>query len=119
MSKKKKIKPITNVPKRGVLITLVCLFLGISCLINMYIAPSIVAASLGLLYQVSLIIATMITAFATFGIWYMRKWGAFIYIVLTIVNQPLLLFMDKWYPGAAILPGIIIVVLIFKFRDMK
>jgi hypothetical protein len=119
MPKKIKLKPITDVPKRGVLITIICLVLGISCLINLYIAPSALAAELGLLYQVSLMIGTLVAAFAAFGIWYMRKWGAYTYIALSIVNQPLLLFMDRWYPGAVILPGIIVVILLIKLRNMK
>jgi uncharacterized membrane protein (DUF2068 family) len=119
MSEKKRLKPITDVPKRGALITIVCIFLGINCLINLYVAPSALAAELGLLYQISLMISTLITAFAAFGIWYMRKWGTYTYIALTVIYQPLLLFMDRWYPGAVILPGIVVIILLFKLRYMK
>jgi hypothetical protein len=105
--------------KRGKLLTVVSLFLAFGCVSSLAMAPSEIAASFGVVYQVTLVIAALITGAAAFGIWQNCKWGAYTYITLTVVNQPLLLIMGWWNIGALILPGIIVAILLTKLSAME
>ena len=106
-------------PKRGKLLTFVSLFLAFGCISSLIIVPSDTAVSLGLTYQVMLVIASVITGISAYGIWLNRKWGAYTYIALTVVNQPLLFIMGWWVLGALVLPGIFVIILLTKLRTMQ
>ncbi len=105
--------------KRGKLLTVVSLFLAFGCISSLAMAPSEIAASLGFGYQITLVIAALITGAAAFEIWKNKKWGAYTYITLALVNQPFLLLMGWWNLGALIIPGIIVALLLIKLSTMK
>jgi len=93
------------------------LFLGAGLSILMlFFRP---ALALGTAYQVSLAVASIITAISAYGLWKHMKWGAWAYIALMIVNQPFMYFMGWWNIGALIIPGIVILLIFSKFRWLK
>ncbi|ELH0894316.1 hypothetical protein Q9887_001191 [Vibrio fluvialis] len=106
-------------PKRGKLLTVVSLFLAFGCISSLAMVPSEIVASFGMIYQITLVIAALITGASAFGIWQNQKWGAYTYTALTVVNQPLLLIMGWWNLGALIIPSIIVVILFTNLSTMK
>ena len=77
------------------------------------------AVALGVFYQVCLVVASVLTAAAAYGLWKHRKWGAWVYIGLTGVNQPFLYFMGWWVAGALVIPVIVIFLILIKLRWLK
>jgi hypothetical protein len=55
---------------------------------------------------------------AAFGIWHHKRWGVVIYLALAIITQPVLLGLGLWNWGAAVVPGIIVALLLLKFKTM-
>jgi hypothetical protein len=104
---------------RGTLLTIVSLFLALGAILSLAAVPSNFAASLGLFYQIALAVSAIITGVAAYGIWLNQKWGAHTYIGLTIFNQPFLLLMGWWVFGALLIPGIVVVCLLFKLKSMQ
>jgi len=105
--------------KRGVLLTIISIFLGLGCLLSLFTAFTPIAAKLGIYYQVVLVIAALVTGISAVGIWSNKKWGAFTYIGLSVFNQPFLYIMGWWNLGALLVPGVICVLLGFKLKQMK
>ena len=52
------------------------------------------------------------------GVWYMKKWGLGIYIITTLLNQSLIIYIDNWSAMKLILPFLFIVTASFFYRKM-
>jgi hypothetical protein len=52
------------------------------------------------------------------GVWYMKKWGLRIYIITTLLNQSLIIYIDNWSAMKLILPFLFIVTASFFYRKM-
>lgn len=110
---------IPATPERSTLLRVVAVFLFAGAALSILLALSDQARALGPLYQGALAVSAVISAVAAFGIWKHRKWGAWIYIGLTVLNQPFLLVMGWWGVGALIVPGIVVALILLKYRSLR
>jgi len=107
--------------KRSKLLTLISLLLGLTCIASIFISVSDNAVKLGILYQVQIVISTFIIGVAAAGIWLNLKWGAYTYIIYSLISPPLLFVFGWWRPdmGGIIIPAIIVFLLLIKIKTMK
>ena len=108
-----------NTGARSTLLRVVAGFLFVGAAFSLMLVLSDQAKALGPAYQASLAAASVISAAAAFGLWQHRKWGAWIYIGLTVVNQPFLYLMGWWVWGALIIPGVVIALILLKYKFLK
>lgn len=52
------------------------------------------------------------------GVWYMKKWGVNFYMVTSMLNQSLLLYIDNWSTYKIILPLLFIGVTLYFYKRM-
>jgi hypothetical protein len=93
------------------------LFFGAGMSILVLFSPT--ASALGTTYQACLVVASIVTAIAAYGLWKHMKWGAWTYLALTAINQPFLYLMGWWVAGALVIPGIFILLIFTKFQWLK
>jgi len=107
--------------KRGKLLTVISFLLGLTCIASIFISVSDNAVKLGILYQVQIVISTFIIGVAAAGIWLNLKWGAYTYIIYSLISPPLLFVFGWWRPdmGGIITPAIIVLLLLLKIKTMK
>lgn len=55
---------------------------------------------------------------AVVGVWYMKKWGVRVYILTSMLNQSLMIYIDNWASYKLILPILFIGVGAFFYKKM-
>ena len=64
------------------------------------------------------LIITLIPAVMYVGLWKMKKWGAFLYAAIVVVNQVVLIAMSVWSPLALIIPAIVVIIAFVNLPKM-
>jgi energy-converting hydrogenase Eha subunit B len=72
-------------PKRPVLITVVCVLLGMAA-VGLIFATLIYAGNDGLAHKVLNVSIAGVWIVAVVGLWRMRRWGAVVYVVESVIN---------------------------------
>jgi uncharacterized membrane protein (DUF2068 family) len=103
---------------KSVLLRFVAGFLMVGALSSLGMMFSRIAINIGMLYQMTLVVASIVTDISAFGLWQHKKWAAYLYIGLTVFNQPFLLLMGWWNLGALLIPAILIALIFIKFRSL-
>jgi uncharacterized membrane protein len=108
---------------RPAVITAVCVwgFLGVGGGVMQQFSAFVKSA--GAWFQIYFALNTALTLIASIGLWKMKRWGALLYIGLTIIYQ-----VAIWRTGAipthilalaAVVSGAVIVLVISQYRKMK
>ena len=109
------INRIESVPRSG-LLSLVAGLLFVGAAISVLATFFSAAKALGLHFQALSLASGILTAIAALGLWEHKRWGAWVYIGLALVSQPILYLMGWWTPGALIVPGVVVALIAAKFR---
>lgn len=108
--------PTQAANKRPTLITILCIVGFISAVFSLPLSLSSYASDIGPWYPPFLAIAAVIGLVVFIGFWRMRLWALYVYLVLFLVNQTVLLVTHVWSPVAAIAP-IIVLIIGFSYRS--
>ena len=107
-----------NNKKRPTAITIICIlgFIGAAFTIPMIFSD--LAAQVGSWYPPYLGLSAVVGLVCMLGLWKMKKWAAYTYIVFVALNQRVLLAMGVWNIIALIIPGIIIWIVLAHINKM-
>jgi hypothetical protein len=63
---------------------------------------------------------TMLVGLASLiGLWQMKKWGAYLYAGMFVINQIILFATGLWTPGALIIPLIVTLIALSQLSKME
>ena len=82
--------------KRPIIMTVVCVLGFISSILTILMIFSEAAPKIGKWYPPYLLITGVIGFICMIGFWKMKKWAAYIYLVILIINQFILIAMGTW-----------------------
>jgi hypothetical protein len=102
--------------KRPVIITVICIIGFIGALLSIPILFTHFASDVGAWYPPFLGLSSIVGIISFIGLWRMRLWGLYLYLVMFVVAQVVLIATHLWSPAAPILP-IIILIIGFSFRS--
>ena len=103
-------------PKR---ITVICVFGALGMVLAVPLAFSGVARAIGAWYPPYLLASALVGAACMAGFWFMRKWAAFTYAALFLVNQVVLITMGAWNIFSLLIPGIVTAVVFSVYKRMR
>jgi hypothetical protein len=95
---------------RPIPITILSVICAIGALFTIPLIFSEAARSIGGWYPPCLAFSAVIGLACTVGFWLMRKWAAYLYIAMFVVNQIVMLAMGIWSIFALVLPLIVVVI---------
>jgi hypothetical protein len=100
-------------------ITIICGFgfIGSLCAVAIFFLGSV--SSMGAWYPPFLATSIVVGLVSFVGLWKMKRWGAFWYLALSLINQVVLLAMGKWSIIALILPAIVLAVVLPQFKKLR
>ena len=101
--------------KRPVIITVICIIGFIGALFSIPIVFTSFASNVGAWYPPFLGLSAIVGIASFIGLWRMRSWGLYLYLVMFVVAQVVMIAMHIWSPLAPILP-IIVLIIGFSFR---
>ncbi len=55
---------------------------------------------------------------ALVGVWYMKKWGPFLFLICTLLNQSTHLLLDDWSAISLIMPILLLSVSAYFYSEM-
>ncbi len=96
--------------KRPGAITAVCVIGLVGALVTVPLIFSPIAGQVGAWYPPYLAASVVVGAVCLFGLWTMKKWGAYGYSAFVGINQLVLLAMGAWNVMALVLPGIVVAI---------
>ena len=104
--------------KRPVAITVICVLGFIGVAIAVPLAFTGVARLVGSWYPPYLLLSAGMGLICMIGLWKMKKWAAYTYATLFLVNQVVLLSMGLWNISTAILPLIVVGIALSQVKNM-
>ena len=110
---------ITEVNKRPFLISALCVLSFIGAILVVPMAMSEEAKKIRVWYPHLLIISGVIGLICNIGIWKMKKWAVYGYIILTSVVQIIFISTGLWTVPSLIVPGLYILMIILYFKRMN
>lgn len=113
------VQAIDATAKRPIAVTVICVINWIGAAFTVPLVFSDAAGAIGPWYPPFLAASALIGAVCTFGLWMMRKWGAYGYFALTAVSQVILAMSGLWSLPALVLPAIVIVVMLLYLSRMR
>jgi hypothetical protein len=75
-----------------------------------------VSKQFGSLYPVYFSVAAILSLISIAGLWWLKKWAVYLYLLVLILNQLVLLSMGLWELSAVIMP-LIILILLWQNKD--
>jgi hypothetical protein len=102
--------------KRPVIITVVCIIGCLGALLSFPLLFTHFASGEGAWYPPFLGLSAIVGIISFIGLWRMRVWGLYLYLVVFVVAQVVLIATHLWSPLAPILP-IIVLIIGFSFRS--
>jgi len=105
--------------KRPLSITIICIigFIGGILVIPVVFSP--MAQYVATWYPLYLGFTALVGFISLLGLWFMKKWGAYSYIGLTILNQIVTLEMGVWNFMVLLIPFIIVVISLLYISKME
>lgn len=97
-------------------ISIICFIALINAAQLSYMAFSPVSKQLGSFYPIYFAMSAITSLVSIAGMWFVKKWAAWLYVVVLLANQWVLVSMGLWEITAALIPAIIII-LLFNNRD--
>ncbi|MBV8211639.1 MAG: hypothetical protein JOZ08_00260 [Verrucomicrobia bacterium] len=102
--------------KRPVIITVICVIGFIGALFTIPILFSHFASDIGAWYPPFVGLSAIVGIVSFIGLWRMRLWGLYLYLVMFVIAQAVMIATHIWSPFAPILP-IIVLIVAFSFRS--
>jgi len=109
----------TRKTQRPVAITVVCIIGFIGALISVPMIFSQAAVAVGSWYPPYLGFAVVAGLICMIGLWLMKKWAAYLYTGLVLLNQIVLLAMGVWNIMALIIPAIVVGIALYHVKKMN
>lgn len=109
----------TRIKKRPIALTVICVIGFIGAAFAIYILFTHAARSVGSWYQPYLGFSIVVGLAALIGLWKMKKWGAYLYAGLMVVNQIVMAYMGVWNITSLIVPAIVTAIAFFHIKDME
>ncbi|MBC7933411.1 MAG: hypothetical protein H7Z38_22850 [Rubrivivax sp.] len=107
---------------RPIVITVICVigFIGVALGVPALLAVVATGAQTGLpsWYMPYLGLTMLVGLVSLIGLWQMKKWGAFLYAGMFVINQIILFATGLWTPGALIIPLIVTVIALSQLPKM-
>jgi hypothetical protein len=75
--------------------------------------------AIGAWYPPYLIFTVAVSYASAFGIWSMKKWGVYAYLVFNVINQVVLISMGMWSLFSILIPAIVIGVVYTHLKSMR
>ncbi|MHC1781443.1 MAG: hypothetical protein AB9891_01550 [Anaerolineaceae bacterium] len=99
---------VVEKPKRPTSITVICIIGFIGALISIPLLFSSFASQIGSWYPPYLALSIVIGLASMIGMWLMKKWGAYLYTGMAVVNQVILLLTGLWTIMALVIPAVVV-----------
>ncbi|WP_341502059.1 hypothetical protein [Gallaecimonas sp. GXIMD4217] len=99
---------VVETAPRPVSITVICIFGFIGALFTLPLLFSSIPGQIGAWYPPYLAFSTLIGLACMLGLWLMKKWAAYAYTLMVVVNQVVMLAMGVWNILALLIPAVII-----------
>ncbi|WP_305908721.1 hypothetical protein Q9L42_009285 [Methylomarinum sp. Ch1-1] len=100
-------------------ITIICFIGVINAAQLSFMVWSPVSRQLGAFYPYYFASSAVISLVSVTGLWFLRKWAAWLYIFALISNQLVLVSMGLWEFSAVLIPAIIIALLLKNLDKMS
>lgn len=97
-------------------ISIICFIALINAAQLSYMAFSPVSKQMGSLYPTYFAFSAIVSLLSIVGMWSLKKWAALLYVAVLLSNQLVLVSMGLWEVSAALVPGVIII-LLFNNRE--
>ncbi|MFV0492690.1 MAG: hypothetical protein ACK5M4_12810 [Pseudorhodobacter sp.] len=94
--------------KRPISITVICVLGFIGALIVVPLIFSDLAQQIGAWYPPYLGLSSIVGLVCMVGLWMMKKWAAYTYTAVVLINQVILIGMGVWTIMALVIPAIIV-----------
>ena len=104
--------------KRPIIVTIICIISFIGALQVIPLAISERAQQIGIWYPPYLLLTGLIGLICMIGLWKMKKWAGYLYIIVVIVNQIFALSIGLWNVMTLLFPGIVAIILLFQLKKM-
>jgi hypothetical protein len=106
-------------PARPTIITIVCVLGFLGVLFSIPLMFTEIAWSIGAWYPPYLGISVIVGAACMVGLWKMKRWAAITYTAFALVNQVVLFVGGAWNILALIIPGIVVAIVLSKYKEME
>lgn len=106
-------------PAKPLAITAICIIGLINAIQMLNVLLSPMVKQLGVAYAVYFGAAALISLVCIGGLWFLRRWAAWVYAVVLLVNQLVLVTMGLWEPTALVVPLVIIGVILRHFKQLR
>ncbi len=106
----------SNTISKPLIISIICFIALINTAQLSYMAISPVPKQFGAFYPGYFVIATIASLVSISGLWLLKKWAAWFYSAILVINQMVLVSMGLWEVSAAIIP-VLMIVLLFQNMD--
>ena len=105
--------------KRPIAITVICVLGFIGAALAIPVIFSDIAKQIGSWYPPYLAFSAVVGFVCMVGLWQMKKWAAYAYAGLFVLNQIILLAMGVWTVMALILPAIVVGIALSYVKKMN
>jgi hypothetical protein len=95
-------------PQRPTSITVICIIGFVGALISVPLLFTSIALNIGAWYPPYLAFSIVLGLTSMIGMWMMKKWGAYLYTGMAVVNQFILLATNLWSPFSLILVAVVV-----------
>jgi hypothetical protein len=99
--------------ERPTAITIICILGFVGAALSIPMAFSDIARQIGNWFPPYSGSVAAISLICMIGLWFTKKWAIYAYICLVVLNQIVLITMDKWNILVLIIQGIIVTVTLF------
>ena len=106
-------------PERPMIITIVCVIGFIGVLFTIPLLFTDIARSVGAWYPPYAGVSVIVGAVCMVGLWKMKRWAAIAYTAFALVNQVVLILGGAWNILALIIPGIVVAIVLSKYKEME
>ncbi len=106
--------------KRPLIISVICILFIVYSIVSMIFSYKTISNNSVPYWDLLLSLTIHIVGFiAIAGIWAMRKWGVFLYLILTIIIQIEMSLLNNWSAYLLITPFIIISTILLFYKRFK
>jgi len=106
-------------PAKPLAVSAICIIGLINAIQMLNVLLSPVIKQLGAFYLWYFGAAALTSLVCIIGLWFLRRWAAFVYMVVLLGNQIVLLTMGLWEPTALVVPLVIIGVILRYFKQLR
>ena len=106
-----------SLPKRPIAITVICIFGFMGSGLSIPMVFSEVAMQIGRWFPPYSGFVAFVSLVCMIGLWYTRRWAAYAYFSLVVINQIVLITMGKWNMLTLIIQVVIVIITLSYLDD--